>query len=134
MRIDPMRSSNTRRSLLLVAALSLLALTRPAAAAEFDDASAKTFFNLHGCNSCHAPAEFRIGPPYQAIGTRWSNDPEGRVQILAAKIRYGGVGAWGMVPMVSSPNIAPDEAEAIVRWILAQRPAPAVQGAGEAKK
>nr|WP_293248847.1 hypothetical protein [Panacagrimonas sp.] len=127
-------SRKTRRPLFVAAALALLALTRPAAAAEFDDVSAKTFFNLHGCNSCHAPVEFRIGPPYQAIGTRWSNDPEGRVQILAAKIRYGGVGAWGMVPMVSNPNITADEAEAISRWILAQRPAPAEQGAADARK
>lgn len=130
MRIHHMNpNSGIRRTLLVAAALASLSIARTAAAVEFDDASAKAFFSLHGCNACHAPAEFRIGPPFQAIGARWSSDPEGRVQILAAKIRYGGTGAWGMVPMVSNPKITQGEAEAISRWILAQRPAPA-----EAKK
>lgn len=116
------KSSVVRRALVVVASLAVLAITRTAGAVEFDDQSAKAFFGLHGCNACHAPVEFRIGPPYQAVGVRWSNDPEGRVQILAAKIRYGGAGAWGMVPMISNPKITPEEAEAISRWILAQRP------------
>lgn len=125
-----------RHKLVVVAAsLALFTITRPAAAVEFDDKSAKAFFGLHGCNACHAPAEYRIGPPYQAVGIRWSNEPEGRVQILAAKIRYGGAGAWGMVPMISNPKITPQEAEAIARWILAQRPAPAGEsGASGSKK
>lgn len=110
----------TRRAL---ATLALAALAIPAsAAAEFDDQTAKSFFNLHGCNACHATAEYRIGPPYEAVGVRWASDPEGRVQILAAKIRHGGAGAWGMVPMISNLRITPEEAEAISRWILRQRP------------
>ena len=131
MRILPMTPNSGIRGVLSVAAtLALLSIAGAAPAVEFDDPSAKAFFSLHGCNACHAPAEFRIGPPFQAIGVRWSSDPEGRVQILAAKIRYGGTGAWGMVPMVSNPKITQDEAEAISRWILAQRPA----APAEAKK
>jgi cytochrome c len=101
-------------SMFLAASLAVIAVSTTASAAEFDDASAKAFFSLHGCNACHAQSEFRIGPPYEAVGLRWSSDPEGRVQILAAKIRHGGAGAWGMVPMISNPKITPDEAAAIV--------------------
>jgi cytochrome c len=116
----------------LIALLLLITAPGPAAAVEFDDTSAKAFLGLHGCNACHAPAEYRIGPPYEAVGVRWSNDPEGRVAILAAKIRHGGAGAWGMVPMISNPKITQDEAEGISRLILKQRPG---QGsAPEAKK
>lgn len=128
MRNESMKTIPHRR---VLAALFLAAVTQQAGALEYDDGSAKTFFNLHGCNACHAPAEYRIGPPYDAVGTRWANDPEGRVQILAAKIRYGGAGAWGMVPMIGNPRITPEEAEAISRWILAQRPG---QGAATGKK
>ena len=125
--IKTMKPSISRRSFFASASMLLLAISGTASGVEFDDTSAKAFFNLHGCNACHAPTEFRIGPPYQAIGVRWANDPEGRLQYLAAKIRYGGAGAWGMVPMVSNPKITPEEAEAISRWILAQRPVPEVK-------
>lgn len=128
MRNESMKTISHRR---VLAALLLAAVAQQAGALEYDDASAKAFFNLHGCNSCHATAEYRIGPPYDAVGARWANDPEGRVEILAAKIRYGGAGAWGMVPMISNPRITPEEASAISRWILAQRPG---QGAAGGKK
>ena len=129
MRNEAMKTSRYRlRPCRALASLVLAGLAIPAGAAEFDAQSAKTFFNLHGCNACHASAEYRIGPPYEAVGARWANDPEGRVQILAAKIRHGGAGAWGMVPMISNPKITPEEAEAISRWILRQRP-----GQGETK-
>ena len=125
MRNESIKTIPDRR---ILAALCLAAIALPAGALEYDDASAKAFFNLHGCNACHASAEYRIGPPYDAVGARWANDPEGRVQILAAKIRYGGAGAWGMVPMISNPRITPEEAEAISRWILAKRPGQGAAG------
>lgn len=128
-----MRTRSMRK--LVFVAFAALATSLPAAAVEFDAQTAKAFFGLHGCNSCHAASEYRIGPPYEAVGVRWAGQPEGRVQILAAKIRYGGAGAWGMVPMISNPKITPEEAEAISRWILAQRPVqPAASAAAKAKK
>ncbi|TJY59520.1 c-type cytochrome [Sinimarinibacterium sp. CAU 1509] len=94
----------------------------PAVSAEFDDASAKKFFNDRGCNACHGPDEQRIGPPYKVVSIRYAAEPlADRVESLSMKIRHGGSGAWGIVPMPSNPRVTPQEAEAIVRWILKLR-------------
>ncbi|TDU31288.1 cytochrome c551/c552 [Panacagrimonas perspica] len=96
------------------------------AEAELDAAQAKKLFNARGCNACHGAEEQRIGPSYQVIAMRYSGeyatDAVGLVEKLATKIRYGGTGAWGMVPMISNPTISQVEAESISRWILSLKP------------
>lgn len=87
-------------------------------APELDAASAKTFFNAKGCNACHAVDEYRIGPSYRMVSARYASEGVARAGLLAAKIREGGAGAWGVVPMISNPNLTQDEAESVARWIL----------------
>lgn len=111
------------------AALALLAASAfPAhAGSELDAAQAKKLFNVRGCNACHEAGEQRIGPSYQVVAMRYSGefttDPDGLIGKLAAKIRHGGAGAWGFVPMISNPSISQEEAESISRWIMGLRPA-----------
>lgn len=107
----------------LVAAVVLAASPWSALAAPvLDSAQAKSLFNTRGCNACHEAEEQRIGPSYQVVALRYAGeraaDPVGTVDKLAAKIRHGGAGAWGSVPMVSNPAISAAEAESISRWIL----------------
>lgn len=97
----------------------LAAVSFAASAAGFDAVSAKAFFNDNGCNACHAVDEPRIGPPYKVVATRYAGEsPDERTESLAMKIRHGGAGAWGIVPMPSHPRITRDDSRAIARWIL----------------
>lgn len=89
-------------------------------AADLSDSEAKKFFNAKGCNACHGVAEMRIGPSYEMIATRYAQNARDAVDVLSWKIRYGGAGAWGAVPMISNPRVSQEEAEAAARWILGQ--------------
>ena len=93
-------------------------------AEDLNDASAKALFNAKGCNACHATDEARIGPPFRTVALRYANTPGFDVEWLAQKIRHGGAGSWGVVPMVSAPQVSPEQARAIVRWIMSLAPAP----------
>ena len=71
------------------------------------------------CYACHAMSEPLIGPPYRAIAALHSSaDREVIVEVLAHKIIAGGAGNWGVVPMVPSEHVSPEEARAIAAWIL----------------
>ena len=70
------------------------------------------------CHGCHALTEPRIGPPYTMIAARHAADKDVMVEVLAQKIRYGGAGNWGVVPMVGNEDIPLEEARAMSRWIL----------------
>jgi cytochrome c len=76
--------------------------------------------NAKNCGACHAMDKKRIGPSYQAIAEKYAND-RGAEPKLARKVREGGVGVWGQVPMPANPQVSPDEAAALTRWILSVR-------------
>ena len=101
-------------------------LWAPAAgwAEDLNDASARALFNAKGCNACHATDEVRIGPPFRTVSLRYTNTPGFDAEWLAQKIRSGGAGSWGTVPMVSAPQVSPEQARAIVRWIMSLAPSP----------
>lgn len=86
--------------------------------ARLSDLEARSFINAHSCNACHEINETRIGPAFRDVAVRYDDRSEARIDQLAQKIMHGGAGAWGNVPMVSSPKVAPGEAQAIARWIL----------------
>ena len=72
------------------------------------------------CVSCHSVTEPRIGPPFNAVAIRYSQQPRAvTVEVLAAKILNGGAGNWGSFPMIARDRLlSPDEARALVRAIL----------------
>jgi cytochrome c len=82
---------------------------------------APTLIENSGCVACHAAQEVRIGPPYVAIAARYGNQDEQIMQRLAQKIRRGGAGNWGAVPMIPHDFLDQQQALQIVRWILEQR-------------
>ena len=110
--------------LALSGGLLCMATAATAAPAEMTAAAAKHFFNAKGCNACHELNEHRIGPSYQVIALRYAAayaaDPALQVEKLAMKIRLGGAGAWGAVPMISNPGLSEQEATDIASWILHQ--------------
>ena len=70
-----------------------------------------------GCLACHGARQRLVGPSLAEIATRYRTDA-GAEPRLAAKIKSGGQGVWGNVPMPPHPQIPESEARALVRWIL----------------
>lgn len=116
------------RNAFLVAVFALGGcVSRPATPdAQWSDAQAKGFFNDKGCNACHATDELRIGPAYRSVAQLYADRSEDAVERLSLKIRHGGAGAWGTMPMVANPNLTEAEARSAARWVLSlpsRRPA-----------
>jgi cytochrome c len=100
---------------LLVTLSSVAALLAVAPAhASLDLAKAKN------CTACHAVDKKLIGPSYKDVAAKYATDKDGPTK-LAKKVREGGVGAWGQIPMPANPQVNADEAAALVKWILTQK-------------
>lgn len=74
------------------------------------------------CLACHTLDKKLVGPPFNDIGRRYAGTA-GAAANLAVKIRNGGVGVWGPIPMPAAPGVTVQEADLLARWILSL-PAP----------
>ena len=83
--------------------------------AQADEALAKA----KNCMSCHAVDKKLVGPAYKDVAAKYKGDA-GAAAKLAAKVKAGGKGVWGEVPMPPN-NVTDDEAKKLVAWILAQK-------------
>ena len=97
-----------------IAALFLIANNAYAA---LDTAAAEAMMKKDGCAACHAVDKKIIGPSYQEVAAKYKGDKDAAAK-LAKKVKEGGSGVWGQVPM--PPNVAVPDADvkALVDWIL----------------
>ncbi len=69
-----------------------------------------------GCNACHAMNAKKVGPSYADIAKKYAGKSDA-VDYLANKIKNGGVGVWGNIPMPRQ-NVTDAEAKQLAQWIL----------------
>jgi cytochrome c551/c552 len=75
--------------------------------------------NANGCTGCHALSERVVGPSFREVAQRYAGDASASAK-LPAKIRNGGQGTWGQVPMPPNPGLSEADLRALVSWVLQQ--------------
>jgi cytochrome c len=99
------------KSLILSAAALTLAVVLPAQASE-------ELAKKHLCTTCHVVKGAKtIGPAYADVAKKYAGQKDAEAK-LAEKVKKGGQGVWGQVPM--PPNAAVPEADikTLVKWVL----------------
>jgi cytochrome c len=93
-------------------AVSIAAGLMLAGQARADEAMAKKY----NCLACHAIDKKLVGPAYKDIAKKYKG--QNVAAQLEAKVKKGGQGVWGPVPM--PPNVAVPDADIkkLVDWIL----------------
>lgn len=68
------------------------------------------------CLACHAIKEKVLGPALKDVAAKYAGQADAAA-LLAAKIKKGGAGVWGDIPM--PPNDVTDaEAQTLAQWVL----------------
>ena len=101
------------RCLAVIAALSISAT---AAAGD-----GEALLKQHNCSPCHAVASKAVGPSLIDIATKYKGD-KGAQARLEAKVRKGGAGSFGSMPMPpTAKTVSDDDIKTLVTWILSQK-------------
>ena len=84
-------------------------------------ASAPAFANKDlatksGCMACHAADKKLVGPAYQEVAKKYKAADEAK---LVAKVKAGGKGVWGEIPMPPNAAVKDEDLKTLVKWILA---------------
>ena len=86
-------------------------------------ASAPAMANLDlakksNCMSCHAVDKKLVGPSYQDVAKKYAGQADA-VKTLSAKVKAGGKGNWGQIPMPPNAAVKDADIETLVKWVLA---------------
>ena len=100
-------------TLLAAAAAATLAAGAHAADAKTGEALAKS----SGCVACHTVDKKLVGPSYQQIAERYRRD-KGAEAKLIQKVKAGGKGVWGDIPMPPNAHVKDADIKTLVQWIL----------------
>lgn len=103
--------------LMMTAASAALLLMSGVAASADDPAAAMALAQKNACLSCHGVDKKIVGPAYKDVAKKYAGDKTAHDK-LVAKVKAGGKGVWGQIPMPPNPQVSVADADKIVAWIL----------------
>ena len=106
--VGPVRGKDTSGKAAAVAAA-------PAPLSE--NAAAAKLANDNGCMACHGVANKIVGPGYNEVVAKYKGQADAEAK-LVAKVKAGGQGVWGAVPMPPQGHLKDGDIRSLVKWIL----------------
>lgn len=82
------------------------------------DAAAQALAQKSGCLACHSVDKKVLGPSYKDVSAKYKGQKDAEAK-LVEKVKKGGSGTWGPIPMpANSPQVKDEDIKTIVKWIL----------------
>lgn len=92
----------------------------PAPAAPPAPPPALALLQKHSCTACHGIDQKLVGPGFRQVATKYAGRSDAE-DYLASRIRSGGQGQWGAIPM--PPQSLPEaELKTLAAWLAAGAP------------
>jgi len=98
---------------LLAAAAAIFAAGAHAA----DAGKAEALAKASGCFACHTVDKKLVGPGYKEIADKYRKDQNAEANLFK-KVKDGGKGAWGDIPMMPNAHVKDEDIKTLVQWIL----------------
>lgn len=109
----PMRGIDTTRYEVGKAGAKQVAVAAVASAGP----SPQDLMKRQACTACHGISNRIVGPGFNEVVAKYGSRADAETYLIA-KIKEGGVGVWGQVPMPAQPGLKDDEAKILAKWIL----------------
>jgi cytochrome c len=80
----------------------------------------------YACTACHADNRKLVGPSYQDVADKYRDgfkkDAKAAIEKMAAKVKAGGSGVWGPVPMPPHGHVPEADVQKMVKAVLDMPP------------
>jgi cytochrome c len=105
-----------------VVVVALVGFAGLVTAAWADDAPrGEVIARANACMGCHAVNRKVVGPSFQQIAAKYKGDAQAPAK-LVSKVKDGGSGVWGVLPMPPHPAMSDADIRTVVDWVLAGAP------------
>lgn len=103
--------------------MKLIKLVAPAVIAAGVMVSAPAMADLalakkSNCMSCHQVDKKLVGPAYKDVAAKYKGDANAEAMLIE-KVKKGGKGVWGPVPMPPNAAVKDEDIKKLVEWVLA---------------
>ena len=71
----------------------------------------------NACTACHAVDKKLVGPAFKEVANKYRNGKKAEA-MLVEKVKKGGVGVWGQVPMPPNSTVSDKDIQTLVKWVL----------------
>jgi S-disulfanyl-L-cysteine oxidoreductase SoxD len=88
------------------------------AAASGSAADVKALLGGNACLACHGIKSKIVGPGFNEVVAKHKGRPDLEAYLMS-KIKGGGVGVFGSIPMPAQPQLSDADAKSIAQWIAA---------------
>jgi len=73
-----------------------------------------------GCFACHTVDKKLVGPAYKDVAAKYRGQKDAQAKLFK-KVKEGGTGVWGTVPMPPNSHVPDADIKALVKWVLSQK-------------
>lgn len=74
-------------------------------------------FKSENCSACHASNAKLVGPSIADVAAKYQGQSDAQDKLMA-KVKAGGSGAWGAIPMPSQSQLSAADNRTLVAWML----------------
>ncbi len=72
-----------------------------------------------GCMACHSMDKKVLGPAFKDVAAKYKGQKDAEAKLIE-RIKKGGSGVWGPIPMpANSPQVKDEDIKTLVKWVLA---------------
>lgn len=88
-----------------------------AKAEKVDSAAALALAQKHACMTCHAVDKKLVGPAFKDVAAKYKGDKTAEAKLIE-KVKKGGSGVWGAIPMPPNAQVSDADVKTMVTWVL----------------
>ncbi|HZQ71432.1 MAG TPA: c-type cytochrome [Burkholderiales bacterium] len=88
-----------------------------AAFAALPAAAQEDLAKKYNCLACHAVDKKVVGPAYKDVANKYRGDKTAEAKLIE-KVKKGGVGVWGQIPMPPNTAVPDADVKKLVDWVL----------------
>jgi cytochrome c len=71
----------------------------------------------YNCLACHTVDKKIIGPAYKDVAAKYKGDAGAEAKLIS-KVKKGGAGVWGQIPMPPNATVPDADVKTLVKWVL----------------
>ncbi len=81
------------------------------------EAEAMGIAQKNGCLACHQLDKKLVGPAWREVGKKYGGQADAEAMLLT-KVKKGGKGVWGPVPMPPNATVKDPDVKTLVQFVL----------------